>query len=58
MSTQAICEAIPSAISSPVSAAGALRFEWQDGAMTDLFGRVPVLANLSARQAKELARKI
>lgn len=54
MSTKAICADIPSAISSPVSASGRMPFENLDGVTTDLFGRVPVLANLSARQAKAL----
>ena len=42
------------AISSPVLASGATRFVKLDGPMIDLFGPVPVLANLSARQAKAL----
>jgi len=45
---------IRSAISSPVLVDGATRFVSQDGQMTDLFGLVPVRANLSARQAREL----
>lgn len=44
----------PSAISSPGSACGPTRFVAPAGQMTDLFGLVPALANLSARQAKEL----
>jgi hypothetical protein len=43
-----------SAISSPGSASGHLPCDEQAGPMIDLFGQVPVLANLSARQAKEL----
>lgn len=54
MSTQAICEALPSAISSPASASGPIPCALQPGQMIDLFGLVPVRANLSARQAKEL----
>lgn len=53
-STPTICAASPSAISSPASASGATRSEPQAGPTIDLFGPVPVLANLSARQAKEL----
>jgi len=48
------CEDLPSAISLPESAAGRSPLEGPDGVMTDLFGLVPVRANLSARQAKEL----
>lgn len=44
----------PSAISSPASAFGPSHSDVQDGLTTDLFGPVPVLANLSPRQAKEL----
>ena len=54
MSTQAICEALPSATSSPVSASGPIPCALLDGQMIDLFGLVPVRANLSARQAKDL----
>lgn len=43
-----------SATSSPASASGHLPCAEPDGLMTDLFGQVPVRANLSARQAKEL----
>lgn len=43
-----------SAISSPASAFGLTPYVLPDGAMTDLFGPVPVLANLSPRQAREL----
>lgn len=42
------------AISSQVSASGPTHFVEPDGLTIDLFGPVPVLANLSARQAKEL----
>jgi len=44
----------PSAISSPESVSGHTRFDSPAGLMTDLFGPVPVRANLSARQAKDL----
>jgi hypothetical protein len=44
----------PSAISSPESVSGHTRFDSPAGLTTDLFGPVPVRANLSARQAKEL----
>ena len=54
MSIQATCAVTRSVISSQASAAGAMRFALQDGQMIDLFGRVPVLANLSARQARDL----
>ena len=39
---------------SPASASGRMRFGKPDGQMTDLFGPVPVHANLSARQAAGL----
>ncbi len=42
------------AISSPALASGATPFGAPDGQMTDLFGPVPVRANLSASQAREL----
>ena len=48
------CEDSTSAISSPESAAGLSRFAAPAGQMVDLFGPVPVRANLSPRQAKEL----
>lgn len=54
MSTPATCAASPSAISSPALACGPMPSGLPDGATTDLFGLVPVRANLSARQAKEL----
>ncbi len=54
MSDLMTCEAIRSAISSPESASGRPRFDSLDGLTTDLFGLVPVRANLSARQAKDL----
>jgi hypothetical protein len=44
----------PSAISSPGLADGHSRFDSLDGLMTDLFGPVPVRANLSPSQAKDL----
>ena len=54
MSTPATYAASPSAISSPESAFGLMPSDLPDGATTDLFGLVPVRANLSARQAREL----
>lgn len=54
MSSPAICVDSRSAISSPASGSGATPFGSPAGQMTDLFGLVPVPANLSARQAKEL----
>jgi hypothetical protein len=45
----------PNATSSPASAFGPWHFAAPAGQMTDLFGLVPLPANLSARQAKELA---
>ncbi len=48
------CEDSTSAISSLESAAGLSRFAAPAGQMIDLFGPVPVRANLSPRQAKEL----
>ncbi len=44
----------PNVISSQASASGPMRFAVPAGQMIDLFGPVPALANLSARQAKEL----
>lgn len=54
MFTQATCADSPNAIFSPELVSGLMPFGLQDGATTDLFGLVPVRANLSARQAKEL----
>ena len=54
MSTPTTCVDSRSAISSPASASGATRFGAPAGQTTDLFGLVPVRANLSARQAKAL----
>ncbi|MDR9240764.1 hypothetical protein FEP07_04795 [Burkholderia multivorans] len=54
MSDLMTCEATTSAISSQESASGRTRFDAQAGPMIDLFGPVPVRANLSPRQAKEL----
>ena len=54
MSTQATCAVLPSAIFSPALVSGPMPFDLLDGATTDLFGLVPVRANLSARQAKAL----
>lgn len=47
-------EPTTSAISSPESASGRTRFDVPAGLTIDLFGPVPVRANLSPRQAKEL----
>lgn len=47
-------QVIRSATSSPALVDGVARFGLQDGQTTDLFGPVPVRANLSARQAKDL----
>lgn len=44
----------PNVISLPASVSGPTRFVPPDGPMIDLFGPVPALANLSARQATEL----
>ena len=44
----------PNAISSQALQSGPMRFAAPAGQMIDLFGPVPALANLSARQAKEL----
>jgi hypothetical protein len=52
--TPTICASSGSATSSPALASGVTPLGKPDGLMTDLFGRVPVLANLSARQAKGL----
>jgi hypothetical protein len=49
-----ISEDTTSVISSPESASGRMPFGSPAGLMTDLFGPVPVRANLSARQAKDL----
>ena len=54
MSDPVICESSNSVISSPVSASGHTRSDAQDGPMIDRFGPDHVLANLSARQAKDL----
>lgn len=54
MSTQATCADSRNAISSQELASGHMPFALPDGATTDLFGQVPVRANLSARQAKDL----
>lgn len=54
MSIPATYAASPSAISSQALAFGPTPSGLPDGATTDLFGLVPVRANLSARQAKEL----
>lgn len=47
-------EATHSATSSLESASGRMPYDWLDGLTTDLFGPVPVRANLSARQAQDL----
>lgn len=54
MSNLMTCEPTTSATSSPESASGRIPFGAPDGLMIDLFGPVPVRANLSPRQAKEL----
>ena len=54
MSTPATCAASRSAISSLALESGPTPSDLPDGVTTDLFGLVPVRANLSARQAKEL----
>lgn len=54
MSDLMTCEPTTSAISSPESASGRTRFAVPAGPMIDPFGPVPVRANLSPRQAKEL----
>lgn len=54
MSDLTTCADSLNVISSPESASGRSRFVAPDGPMIDLFGPVPVLANLSARQATEL----
>lgn len=48
------CVVTPNAISSPESVSGPMLFDAPDGQTADLFGPVPVRANLSARQAKAL----
>lgn len=54
MFDQATCGDTRNATSSLASVDGASRCAWLGGQTIDLFGPVPVLANLSARQAKEL----
>jgi hypothetical protein len=54
MFTQATLEASPNATFLQALACGATPSDKPDGATTDLFGPVPVRANLSARQAKAL----
>ncbi len=54
MYTPPTCRTSPNATSSPASASGAWHFAAPAGQTIDLFGLVPVPANLSARQAKEL----
>lgn len=54
MSDLMTCEPTTNAISSPESESGRTRFGAPAGLMTDLFGLVPVRANLSPRQAKDL----
>lgn len=54
MYTPPTCRTSHSVTSSLESASGALHFVPPVGQMIDLFGPVPALANLSARQAKEL----
>ena len=54
MSCQAILQDSRNAIFSPGWPHGHMRFVAPDGQTIDLFGPAPVLANLSARQAKDL----
>lgn len=54
MSDLMTCEPTISAISSPESESGRTLFDEPAGPTIDLFGPVPVRANLSPRQAKEL----
>src|SRR5262249_19589185 len=54
MSDRATCADTSSATSSPGSESGPTHCVEQDGPTIDLFGPVPVRANLSARQAKGL----
>ncbi len=54
MSDLTTCADTRSVISSPESVSGRTRYDAPDGRTIDLFGPVPVRANLSARQAKEL----
>lgn len=54
MFTPTTCADSCSAISSPASVSGPWPCAVPAGQTTDLFGPVPVLANLSARQAREL----
>ncbi len=54
MSDLTTCADTRSAISSPGSASGHTRSGAPDGPTSDLFGPVPVRANLSPRQAKDL----
>lgn len=53
-SIRTTCANTPSAISSPALECGRTRCVEPDGPTIDLFGRVPVRANLSARQAADL----
>ena len=54
MSTPATCAVSRNATFSPALASGPMPCDLPAGQTTDLFGLVPVRANLSARQAKEL----
>lgn len=54
MFDQTICRDTHNAISLPELESGHSLFDAPDGLMIDLFGQVPVRANLSARQAKDL----
>ena len=54
MSTLQTSSHTPNAISLQALVSGATPFDEPAGVMTDLFGQVPVRANLSARQAREL----
>jgi hypothetical protein len=53
MLPQTISSDSPSVTSSPASEGGRTLYALRGGQMTVLYGQVPVLANLSARQAKE-----
>ena len=54
MFSPATCVDLPSATSLQASACGATPCVKSVGQMIDMFGPVPALANLSARQAKEV----
>lgn len=54
MSDLMTCEAIPNVTGLPALESGHTHFDARAGLTTDLFGPVPVRANLSPRQAKDL----